>query len=396
MPADHGLMLRRIGPLARINAFGAAWMGVIVMPVYVPFLTARGLAVGDVLSLLGVQAVAVMLFEIPTGYICDVLGRRRTILIGAAMNLAGLAGFTLVHGFAAYALVMLVLAGGVSLVSGADIALIYDTLDLRGADRPARRRALANYVLAQVLGEAVLGLFGAALASWSLPAVGWVTAAEAVLPLLIALTLPSGGGAGPVMRLASVPPALTALFRRPGLGLLFANIVAWNLSTFIAVWLLQPYWREQGVGLRWFGLLWAGTLLTAGLVSRTAPALTLRFGPRTALLVLTLAPACGYAGMAVCGGAAGVAAGFLFYVSRGLNAVNLKEAFNHQVPSALRATLNSVSSGAFRLGFALVGPLLGLAVDRKGLDWTLTLLAGVFLLCFATLGVPLIRRSGAA
>jgi len=65
-------------------------MGVVVMPVYVPFLTDRGLAVGDVLSLQSIFAVAVMLFEIPTGYICDVLGRRETILIGAALNLAGL------------------------------------------------------------------------------------------------------------------------------------------------------------------------------------------------------------------------------------------------------------------------------------------------------------------
>ena len=42
--------------------------------------------------------------------------------------------------------------------------------------------------------------------------------------------------------------------------LLFANIVIWGLSTFIAVWLLQPYWRQQSVSLRWFGVLWAGTL----------------------------------------------------------------------------------------------------------------------------------------
>jgi MFS family permease len=93
--------------LGRVYAFGAAWMGVIVMPVYVPFLTSRGLAVGDVLGLQAVYAMAVMLFEIPTGYVCDVVGRQRAILIGAALNLIGLTAFATVRGFPAYAAVQL-------------------------------------------------------------------------------------------------------------------------------------------------------------------------------------------------------------------------------------------------------------------------------------------------
>lgn len=97
-------------------------MGVVVMPVYVPFLTARGLAVGDVLSLQAIYGVAVMLFEIPTGTICDVAGRRPTLVAGAALNLLGLVAFAAAHGFAAYACLELVLAAGWSLVSGADIA----------------------------------------------------------------------------------------------------------------------------------------------------------------------------------------------------------------------------------------------------------------------------------
>ena len=143
--------------LARVNAFGAAWMGVVVMPVYMPFLTGRGLDVSGVLSLQAVYGVAVMLFEVPTGYCCDVIGRRRTLLIGAALNLLGLVAFAAAHGFAQYAAVELLLAAGWSLVSGADIALIYDLLDQQGAGREARRQALSNYVLAQVLGEAAAG-----------------------------------------------------------------------------------------------------------------------------------------------------------------------------------------------------------------------------------------------
>lgn len=380
--------------LARVNAFGAAWMGVVVMPVYVPFLTGRGLDVSGVLSLQAVYGVAVMLFEVPTGYCCDVIGRRRTLLIGAALNLLGLVAFAAAHGFAQYAAVELLLAAGWSLVSGADIALIYDLLDQQGAGREARRRALSNYVLAQVLGEAAAALLGGAVAGWSLGAVGWATAAEAMLPLLIAASLPRGGGSGRAGAVtpADIPRAAAAIWRDRTQSLLFANLVVWGLSTFIAVWLLQPYWREQGVALRWFGLLWAATLLTVGVASRLAPALARRVGQRGSLLLVCGLPIAAYGGMAGLGGGAGIGCGLLFYVSRGLSAVTLREAFNHQVPSRLRATVNSMSSGCFRLGYAACGPLIGLVMDRAGLDRALATLAGCFFVAFALLGVPLLRR----
>lgn len=370
-------------------------MGVIVMPVYVPFLGARGITVSDVLTLQSIFAASTLVLEVPTGYLCDRVGRRRTILIGASLNFFGFAAFATVHGFLAYALVQVLLAAGLSLVSGADIALIYDILDLGNADREVRRRAIANYVTAEVLGEAALGLLGSALAARSLPAVGIATAAEAVLPVLIAMTLPEGGEKRPVVRLSEISSATRELLLQRALGLLFANMVVWGLSTFIAVWLLQPYWLEQGTALRWFGPLWAGTLLTVAVTSRAAPVLTQRIGQRGALLLLTVAPVMGYAGMAWLHGVAGIAAGFLFYVSRGLNSVNLTEAFNNHVPSKLRATFNSISSGAFQLSFATVGPLVGLAVEHRGLDWSLTLLAATFFLVFVLLGVPLLRRTAA-
>ncbi len=163
---------RASGDLARINAFGAAWMGVLVMPVYVPFLVSRGLPIGQVLDLQAIHGVAVMLFEIPTGTLCDLLGRRRTILLATVINGLGFAGFACAHGFMAYAAVQLVLAAGWSLVSGADVALIYDVLQRTGADRDARRRALGNYTLAQVCGEAAAALAGGALAAWSLRVLG--------------------------------------------------------------------------------------------------------------------------------------------------------------------------------------------------------------------------------
>ncbi len=174
--------------------------------------------------------------------------------------------------------------------------------------------------------------------------------------------------------------------------LLFVNWITWGLSTFIAVWLLQPFWQAQNIDIRWFGLLWAGTLLTVGITGRLAPAFNRAVGDRASLLILAALPVAAYAGMALFANAPGVLACFLFYVSRGLNAVILRDAFNQRVPNALRATFNSLGSGASRFGYAVCGPLIGLVIDHQGLRAALALLALVFALAFLGLAVPLGRR----
>ncbi|MBE7210859.1 MAG: MFS transporter [Gluconacetobacter diazotrophicus] len=381
--------------LRPVYAFGACWMGVPVMPVYVPFLLGRGLGTVDVLDLQAIHGIAVTVMEIPTGTICDWLGRRRTLVLGAICNVLGLCGFAIAHDFASYAAVQLLLAAGWSLVSGADVSLIYDVLDAASADRDARRRALAAYATAQVVGEAVASCLGGAVAALSLRAVGWLTAAGALLPLgIAAFLLPDGARrtASASATLAAIPGAARTVFADRTTALLFANAVVWGLSTFVAVWLLQPYWTASHVGLGAFGPLWAGTLLTVAIVSRAAPILVRRVGDRACLLLLAALPVGAYAAMAAFSGLPGVAAGFGFYVSRGLNAVVLREALNHRIPSPLRATFNSLSSGTSRLGFAILGPVIGLLVAGPGLRSALAALAALFGIAFLVLALPLVRR----
>ncbi len=366
-----------------------------LMPVIVPYLAEKGISPGQVVTLQAIYGFGVMLFEVPTGYLCDRVGRRQSLALGGVLNLLGFALLPQVHGFAALAAIELVLASGWSLVSGADIALIYDLLDQQGADRQQRRDTLANYQLAQVLGEATAAILGGLLASRSLALVGWTNAAFALTPLAIVLALrPTPVLARPhASPLADLGAATRLILRTRRRRLVFLNMTVWGLSTFAAVWLLQPYWSLRGVPIGWFGLLWAGTLATVGVVAKSARWLERGVGAQGVLLILALCPPLGYLGMAGLDGAPGVACGFLFYVSRGLNSVHLREAFNHELPARLRATCNSLASGSFRLVFAVCGPVIGAVVDQAGLLAALTGLGVVFLLAVLLVAYPLWRES---
>ncbi|MCA9003004.1 MAG: hypothetical protein KDB61_13855, partial [Planctomycetes bacterium] len=72
--------------LGLIRAMAFAWMFMILMPVVVPFFKSLGLDDGDVFLVQAIFSGAVALLEIPTGYVSDLLGRKRTLLVAGLLH----------------------------------------------------------------------------------------------------------------------------------------------------------------------------------------------------------------------------------------------------------------------------------------------------------------------
>jgi Na+/melibiose symporter-like transporter len=177
----------------------------------------------------------------------------------------------------------------------------------------------------------------------------------------------------------------------PILRLGFLNNILWGLSTVMGVWMLQRYWQAQNIDLKYFGVLWAAFNLTAAFTGKIAHNLERHIGPVSLLVAIGCAPIAGYLGMVMWPNAFGVACGAFFYVGRGFNYVMLKDIVNWRTPSSIRTTVNSAQSFCFRLGFAIFGPLVGLGVDRFGMNRALSLLAAIFTVFFFAAMLPLIN-----
>jgi MFS family permease len=54
----------------------------VMMPVITIFYREHGLSNEDIFTIQACFAIAVVLFEIPTGYFSDVLGRKKSLIIG--------------------------------------------------------------------------------------------------------------------------------------------------------------------------------------------------------------------------------------------------------------------------------------------------------------------------
>lgn len=378
------------------------WMFLIVMPVVVPFMESYGLGMTEIYQLQAIFAISVVLLEVPSGYLADLFGRRHSLILAGIFHGAAYTALAQSEGFWGFVVFELLAALGNSFFSGSDVALLYDTQEALGEDS-GDSSMLGRKLMWSQVGETVAAPLGGLLIlggiTWPAQVNAWVS----WIPLLVTLTLVEP----PRRKLEhqhreNFGRLLKIIFRSESiLRWTFLSLVCYGLTTLMAVWAFQGYWKSMQVPLVWFGFLWAIYNLTVGMTGRFATGLEKKWGPRAVLLFIAALPITGYGGMALFYQGpetslafmiGGILIGLSFSVSRGLTQVVTKGALNSRVPAELRATANSLSSLGVRIGFAILGPLLGWGFDEKGYFSSLLVAAGVCVSFALLVQLPLVAH----
>lgn len=174
--------------IRRLYAVSAANGALFLIPVLVPFFTQNGLSVGEVFFLQGVFALALMILEIPTGYLSDRWGRKNTIVAGSIFGVVGMAVYALSYGFWGFFTAEILLAFLVSFHSGTIEAMIYDSL-LEDEAAHKYRKVVGNNLFVGFGSQATASIMGGILAFIALRATVWATLVALIFGLLAALTL---------------------------------------------------------------------------------------------------------------------------------------------------------------------------------------------------------------
>jgi MFS family permease len=384
------------GPLERnvAKTLGLAFFQVflVIMPIAVPFFQSKGLSMQEIFTLQALFAAVVLISEVPSGYAADVFGRKITLVAGAVLAGIGHTILVFADGFLGLALFEIALAIASSLISGADLALLYDTEAALGR-KDRQREVVGRLYSVQTLSEASAAVVCSLLMLASMEAVVYVQALVGWIPLLLALRLVEP----PAKRLEKTGTLhhMTHICRHlmthsSVLRLTFLALCIWSLTTFYAVWLIQQLWQEQNIDLKWFGYLWAALTALSALAGRWAHVMEARLGTSRVLVLMGLLPAIGYLGLDLFGPVGAFVASATFFLARGIGVVILREALNRRVPSEYRGTANSLASFGFRGAFVITGPWVGYALDLWGMSTTLWLLATASLVIFAGLILPLL------
>lgn len=371
------------------------WLALVIIPVMVPFFQSRGLSVAEVYYLQAFFAFIVVMCEVPSGYIADVLGRKLALLIGSIFHAIGFTWLCFTESFIGLLVFEALVGIAVSLFSGADLSLLYDTQEALNHSPEQKTRGIANMRFVKSVAEGVAALLGGFLVVYSFDAVVIANAVFAWVPLLLVwfITEPERQKMSAQHPLTNLKGVVSFLYFGDSLlRLICLNATFFGLATFYVVWMLQPYWQAEGIPLSYFGVLWAAMSFVIALASKLCVPIERKFGAGTVLAIMGLLPILGYFGMAVSGGLLGIALSFAFFLSRGLNQVILSDALNRRTPSEFRATANSIVSFMFRGVYIVTGPMVGLVIDIWGMSTALVVLGfavvGVFSFCL----VPLIAQ----
>ena len=180
---DASVARRNLKLLQILKALRGA---LLVMPVIVPFFQSNGLSQSEIFLLQSAFAVAILVFEVPSGYFADRFSRKHSLLLGAILSILGFSLYALAYGFWPLLAAEEVLGIGASFISGADSALAYDTM-LSSKQEGKYRRFEAIGLTYAGLGEAFASIAGGLIAAASLRAT--ILAQVAVYLFLIPVTL---------------------------------------------------------------------------------------------------------------------------------------------------------------------------------------------------------------
>ncbi len=364
---------RNIWKFYLFDIFGAM---LFVVPIIVLFWQENGLSLTKVMVLQSIFSIAMVVLEVPTGYLADLYGRKNVLLLSALSLVAAISIYSIGFSFGAFLLGELCWALGMSFYSGTSSAFVYDTLkELNRESEYSKIWGKAKFYgfIAMALSQIIGGFVGKFNFRWtlylSIPFYAFL------IPVCLSLYEPKKHQLvtekGHLHKLSAI--FSFALLENAQLRwLIIFSAVIFALNT-AGLWLYQPYLKLSGIDIAYFGLIFASFQIVTALSSKYAYKLESIFGRKVSLLVLAPIIFMGYLLLGKIVFLFSFLFIFLFQFVRGFSEPLFSDYVNKLTASEIRATVLSVQSLMQRLLHALIIPFIGWIADVYSLLQALTM-----------------------
>jgi MFS family permease len=355
-----------------LNTAKAAHNAIFIMPVMVPYyqhqigLTFQQLLLGE-----AIFAIVIVAMEVPSGWLADIWRRKSVLQLGFFLNTASWLLLWQADGFWMAIMAQALIGVGISFISGADVALLYDRLAEEGESDKFRRLEGQRHGL---------GLYGLAAASI---VGGMLYVVMPALPILLTALMEFIAGIcaifvtepGRQMKAATRNPLLDIVetardcFRQhPELLFLYLFVAVTFAVTISGHWIQQPYYAYLGIPIVWYGWLGGVGFLMGGLSGTFGHHLE-RFCSRQQVLyaaAVFMIIAYGVSGLFP--GIHGIPLLLAGGVVWGITGPMFQAIANDRIKAERRATMLSLSSFGVRLTFVPVSLMVGWAHE----SWDIT------------------------
>ena len=328
--------------------------------------------------------------QLPTGALADRFGRRTSLTLGAALTTVAVLVFGLATTYWIALASYLVWALAIAFLSGADYAVLFESLKALGREREFQGVAgrLGAVFSFAALAGGLLGAPIAAATNLSFPIL--LSAAIAAPGFLVALSLREPALPEGEMRLAYrslLRESTRTAARTPTVRSMLVLSALFSAMTFGPMLFMQPFLTEHGVEIALVGFLQT-PVRVAGIAGALAAAwATARLGTRGIFLATPLLMTAGYLLLGTWDAVYAFAAFPLVTLVNALVVPPATDYLNQRIPNNQRATVLSLRMMLTSLGAALLTPGLGVAADAISLR-------GMFLVSAIVTGATLSVAAG--
>tara|TARA_B100001758_G_scaffold95679_1_gene81738 strand:- start:839 stop:1987 length:1149 start_codon:yes stop_codon:yes gene_type:complete len=349
----------------------------ILMPIIVLFFEKHGLSLTQIMILQATYSFTIALFEIPSGFFADIYGRRLSLFFGSILTFLGYLIFSFYSGFNEFFIAEIFLGIGGSLISGADSALIYDTLLELKKDEDYTKIEGKNYGIGNV-SEGLAGVLGGFLAvsSLELPVYIQTFVLFFSIPLSYSLVEPKSSYKLAKSFKSILLVVKETFFQKNRLKWYILYSSAMGIGTLSIAWFVQPFLMEIDTPLIYYGIIWASLNIITGITSYYSYI----FDKGKVLIYISLSMLISFILLGFNISIYGFIFIVLIYLMRGIITPNLRNLININSTSERRATVLSLRSFVIRISFALIAPILGYITDVYEISYVfyfLGLLVGI-------------------
>ena len=344
----------------------------IVMPIIVLFFEKHGLSLTQIMILQATYSFTVAVLEIPSGFFADIYGRRLSLFYGSILTFIGYLIFSFFSGFNEFFIAEILLGIGGSLISGADSALIYDTLLQLKKDEDYTKVEGKNYGIGNV-SEGIAGVIGGFLAitSLDLPVYIQTFVLFFSIPISYSLVEPESS-----YKLAKSIKSIwlvvkETFFEKNKLKWYIIYSSSMGIGTLSIAWFVQPFLIEIETPLFYYGIIWAGLNIITG----TTSYYSYLFKHKNLLIYISLIMVISFILLGYNISMYGLIFIVFIYLIRGIITPTLRNLININSTSERRATVLSLRSFIIRISFAIIAPILGYITDYSDISFVFYSLA---------------------
>jgi MFS family permease len=363
------------------------------VPVMTLFWQENGLSLLEVMLLQSIFSIATVLLEFPSGVLADRYGKRKVLIVASLMALVGLALYCVADDFYSFLVAELLLAVWISLMSGADSALLYDSLkEMKREDEYTR--IWGNIQFYSLIFLAGVNVLGGIIATQGLRYTLYASLPFSLIAFLSSFFFVEAGTGSSSESVRQQLQDVGSVFswQSPLLWIMaYGGIIfAFNQG---GLWIYQPYFLASGIEIVYFGVIFASFQIVAGLAGKYTWWLGAYFGENRLLASLLLLSAGASILMGVHIAIYSFAFVFIHQVVRGIYRILVSNQINRLVGTEIRASVLSVNALVGRIVYALLIPLVGWLADVYTVEAAFTIMGITGILA----GVPamiMLKRVG--